>query len=553
MNSEEVLVPATGSDGEMEVIEISVSVGDDIEHDQTIVVLESDKATIEVPSPKSGKVDSLQVSVGDKVKEGSLLIKLLASDNDLKKSPKKADEKPEKNTSSNKDVSPKKVHTTSSNDNDAARIQKVVVPDLGGSEQVEVIEVIGSIGDLIEEDQTIIVLETDKATMEIPCPVSGNLASFKTKVGDKVSAGDIIAEVILKSQNSSNNQAKVDKTLTKNEIKIEAVSSQVSSKEQNKESISSLDMSKQDTSFSADSVHAGPSVRKFSREHGVDLTKVKPGGPRERILIDDVSAYIKAQVQLAQSGVTAAGYIGPRVTPLPDFKQFGEVSVSSMSKIHFMTAENMQRSWSVPHVTQFDEVDITEMESFRVAQKAVAELKGFKLTPIVFMLKACAYVLKTLPQFNVALDLTQKQIIQKHFIHIGFAVDTPYGLFVPVVRDVDKKGIWEIAAECQDLAIKARERKLKPADMQGGCFTISSLGAIGGTAFTPIVNTPEVAILGVSRAQMKPVYAGGNNFEARLMLPLSLSYDHRAVNGADGARFTTLLAKVMGDIRELLL
>ena len=429
-------------------------------------------------------------------------------------------------------------------------LQKVVVPDLGGSEQVEVIEVIGSIGDLIEEDQTLIVLETDKATMEIPCPVSGSLASFKIKVGDKVSAGDIIAEVILKNENSSNNIVKI---AAKNEIKKEAASSQISSIEENNESIPSQNMSKHDASFSVVSVHAGPSVRKFSREHGVDLTKVKPSGPRERILVDDVSAYIKAQVQLAQSGATSAGYVGPSVTPLPDFKQFGEVSVSSMSKIHFMTAENMQRSWSVPHVTQFDEVDITEMESFRKAQKSAAELKGLKLTPIVFMLKACAYVLKALPQFNVALDLSQKQIIQKHFIHIGFAVDTHHGLFVPVVRDVDKKGIWELAAECQDLANKARERKLKPADMQGGCFTISSLGAIGGIAFTPIVNTPEVAILGVSKAQMKPVYVGENNFEARLLLPLSLSYDHRAVNGADGARFTTLLSRVMGDIRELLL
>ena len=553
MNSEEVLVPATGSDGEMEVIEISVSVGDDIDHDQTIVVLESDKATVEVPSPKSGKVDSLQVSVGDKVKEGSLLIKLLVSDNDLKDPPKTANEKPEKDTSSNKEVIPKNTDINSSNDNDAVHIQKVVVPDLGGSEQVEVIEVIGSIGDLIEEDQTLIVLETDKATMEIPCPVSGSLASFKIKVGDKVSTGDIIAEVILTGENPSKNLVEVAKAASKNEIKIEAVSNQVSAKKQNKEIISSQSMNKQDTSFSADSVHAGPSVRKFSREHGVDLTKVKPSGPRERILVDDVSAYIKAQVQLAQSGGTATGYIGPSVIPLPDFKQFGEVSVSSMSKIHFMTAENMQRSWSVPHVTQFDEVDITEMESFRKAQKAAAELKGIKLTPIVFMLKACAYVLKALPQFNVALDLTQKQIIQKHFINIGFAVDTPHGLFVPVVRDVDTKGIWELAAECQDLANKARERKLKPADMQGGCFTISSLGAIGGTAFTPIVNTPEVAILGVSKAQMKPVHVSGNDFEARLILPLSLSYDHRAVNGADGARFTTLLAKVMGDIRELLL
>ncbi len=538
MNSEDVLVPATGNDGELEVIEISVAAGEQIDHDQTIVVLESDKATVEVPSPKSGKVESLEVSVGDKVKEGALLLKLLVMDSG--EEDVKQEDKPK--TSSAEGVQVKPIESTVSS---ATGAFKVMVPDLGGSEQVEVIEILGSIGELIEEDQTLLVLESDKATMEIPCPVSGVLSSLNIKVGEKVSAGDLIAEVELKAQASSLNASIEPSVEVSPESSVTNLAQDLKSNYQ-KDNSPIAD-------HASDNVHAGPSVRKFAREHGVNLAKVKPSGPRSRILVDDVSSYIKAQVQLAQSGNTGSSFGMQSAPALPDFKQFGEVSISSMSKIHIKTAENMQRSWSVPHVTQFDEVDITEMESFRAKQKQVGESKGVKLTPIAFLLKACAYALKGLPQFNVALDLGQQQLIQKHYIHIGFAVDTPHGLFVPVVRDVDKKGIWDIAAECQELANKARDKKLKPAEMQGGCFTISSLGAIGGTAFTPIVNTPEVAILGVSKSQMKPVYIGDNNFEARLMLPLSLSYDHRAVNGADGARFTALLAKVMGDIRELLL
>jgi pyruvate dehydrogenase E2 component (dihydrolipoamide acetyltransferase) len=542
MKSENILVPATGSDGEMEVIEVTVSVGNDIEHDQTIVVLESDKATVEVPSPKSGKVESLHVAVGDKVKEGDALLNLLIVEEEITDNSKNEPDKEADSLNTN-NLSPKKEEIAKADD---VAVKKVVVPDLGGSEQVEVIELIGSTGDFIEVDQTLIVLESDKATMEIPSPVAGSLLSFSLKVGDKVSAGDVIAELEIKTQTTSQRQAG-----NPEDFKAQTNLNEISPKEI-KDNTPPKTLINQD-SFIASNIHAGPSVRKFAREHGVDLTQVKPSGPRERILLDDVSTYIKAQVKLVQSGTVSSTYAGSGVLPLPDFKQYGEISVSSMTNVHIKTAENMQRSWSLPHVTQFDEADITEMESFRKGQKAAAEQKGIKLTPIAFMLKACACVLKALPQFNVALDLEQRQLIQKHYIHIGFAVDTPHGLFVPVVRDVDKKGIWELASECQDLANKAREKKLKPADMQGGCFTISSLGAIGGTAFTPIVNAPEVAILGVSKAQMKPVYVSDNSFEARLMLPLSLSYDHRAVNGADGARFTNLLAKVMGDIRELLL
>lgn len=552
MNSEDVLVPATGNDGELEVIEISVSIGDEIETDDTIVVLESDKATVEVPCPKAGKVLDIKISVGDKVKEGMPLLKLTTQADEGDQSDRQSQEykggsgdQPEEHpVGKPSEQSPQKAS------------KRICVPDLGGSEQVEVIEIVSSVGDTVEKDQTLFVLESDKATMEIPSPFAGKLSEISLKVGDKVSEGDLFAEIEVtteeaadeaaKNTESNQEQQKVQEdTDAKNDIDTEAIIP--------KNSPTSLDHKISETSQANRAVHAGPAVRKFGREHGVDLARVKASGPKDRILIEDVTAYIKTQVQQTQSANTVSGGSVVANIVLPDFSKYGEVSVSSLSSIHLKTAENMQRSWSVPHVTQFDEADITDMEHFRKNQKAVADLRGIKLTPIAFLLKACAHALKALPQFNVALDLAQKQLIQKHFIHIGFAVDTPHGLFVPVIKDVDKKSIWDIATECQDLANRAKEKKLSPSEMQGGCFTVSSLGAIGGTNFTPIVNTPEVAILGVSKAQMKPVYVSKNDFEARLMLPLSLSYDHRAVNGADGARFTSLLSKVLGDLRELLL
>ncbi|MEP3588183.1 MAG: 2-oxo acid dehydrogenase subunit E2, partial [Marinobacter sp.] len=294
-------------------------------------------------------------------------------------------------------------------------------------------------------------------------------------------------------------------------------------------------------------------VRKLARELGADLTRIKGSGPKSRILKDDVQDYVKGQLQQVQQGSSVGGGSGIPAVKLPDFSKFGEVEREGMSRMMFTTANNMQRSWlNVPHVTQFDDADITEMEAFRKAQKAAGEKRGVKMTPLPFLLKACAAALAELPQFNVSLDMERKEVVRKKYIHIGIAVDTPHGLMVPVIRDVDQKGLWELAAESAELAQKARDKQLKPAEMQGACFTITSLGGIGGTAFTPIVNTPEVAILGVSKAAMKPVW-DGNEFQPRLMLPLSLSYDHRAVNGADAARFTSLLTQLLGDIRTLLL
>ena len=452
--------------------------------------------------------------------------------------------------------------------------EKVLVPDTGSDGEVEVIEISVAVGDSIEKEQTLIVLESDKATMEIPSPVAGKLVAMKLKIGDQVRSGDLIAEVEVEAKAAENAKSPEESSPTKESTdKIDKGDGAEADKEKrgdkNQEqsvtdkSAESASTNQNDAQqaerstadkIETELVHAGPAVRKFAREHGVELARVAPTGPRSRILQEDIRAYIKTQVQAAQSGrLTGDRSVLPGMPALPDFKQFGEVSLQTMSKIHLKTAENMQRSWGIPQVTQFDDADITEMEAFRKGQTKIAEQKGVKLTPMAFLLKACAYVLKALPQFNVSLDLAQQQLIQKQYVHIAFAVDTPYGLFVPVIRDVDKKGLWQLAAECQDLATRAREKKLTPAEMQGACFTISSLGAIGGTAFTPIVNFPEVAILGVSKAQLRPVYNQQNELEPRLMLPLSLSYDHRAVNGADGARFTALLGKVMADLRELLL
>jgi pyruvate dehydrogenase E2 component (dihydrolipoamide acetyltransferase) len=533
MSSFEVKVPNVGVDGDVEIVEICVAPGDTVELDSPLVVLESDKATVEVPSPNAGKVDSLAVKVGDKVREGALVL-VMSLDEENEKAEQEAD----------KPIDTQLVDAQL----ERKETLQVVVPDLGGSDGVEVIEILASGGDELSRDQAIIVLESDKATMEIPCTESGILKSLNVKVGDKVSQGDLIAEleVTLAKENTQPSESDVaSEELRKSERNPPTPQAETPSRrEESNQVISQIDPGSK--------VHAGPAVRKFAREHGVELSRVTGTGPRNRILKEDLRDYIKSQVQMAQSG-SGSGLGLPEVE-LPDFSAYGEVELLKMDRLHKLTAKNMQASWlTVPHVTQFDEADITDLEVFRKDHKIQAEQKGVKLTPVAFIIKACAYALQQLPQFNVSLDMKNEQIVQKKYIHIGLAVDTPAGLVVPVIRDADRKSLWEIASDCQDLAERAKLKKLSPADMQGACFTISSLGALGGTAFTPIVNTPEVAILGVSKAQIKPVWDGTKDFIPRLMLPLSLSYDHRAVNGADAARFTTLLSQVLGDLRELLL
>ena len=434
--------------------------------------------------------------------------------------------------------------------------QDIVIPDLGGAEEVEVIEITVSKGDQVAADDPILTVESDKASVDLPAPAAGKILEITVKVGDKVREGDVVGSLSVSDEGKD--AAAVEQAEEPAETKAPAAETKAEA-ESKPAPAASPDSQPAAAEVSAPApeasdsarVHAGPAVRKLARELGADLGRVKGTGPKHRILKEDVQGYIKKQLQQAQQGGVSGGGI-PGVK-LPDFSQFGKVEREPLSRIHSMTAVNMHRSWlNVPHVTQFDEADITDLEDFRKGQKAAAEQRGVKLTPLPFLLKACAHALQALPQFNVSLDLEKQELVRKHYIHIGIAVDTPAGLMVPVIRNVDQKGLWALAAEAADLAERARNKQLKPAEMQGACFTITSLGGIGGTAFTPIVNAPEVAILGVSKAAMKPVW-DGKAFQPRLMLPLSLSYDHRAVNGADGARLSTLLAELLGDIRRLLL
>lgn len=555
MSSVELRVPDIGGGADVEVIEISVAVGDRIEVEDAVIVLETDKATMEIPATDAGVVMNMNLAVGDKVSEGDLILTLdvedatsAGGDSQSGVSEPVVDQKEE---------APVVTDAPSSSSNMTVR-----VPDLGGAAKVSVIEVSVSEGDAVTEEDFLIVVETDKASMEIPSPSAGTIAKLFAKVGDELNEGDPIAELTgvggvaeSASVKEANSEPHVEASASE---KSAPVSQQTlaSTASANTPSLTTAVAEKAATELNQSSgkVHAGPAARKIARELGVDLTLVKGSGPKQRIVKDDVQAFVKAQMQKAQSGASnvVAGSGIPAIK-LPDFSQFGAVERQPMSRIHKITAANMSANWlNIPHVTQFDEADITELEAFRKQQKKVAELRNVKLTPLPFILKACAYALAQYPQFNVSLDMDKEELIQKSYIHIGFAVDTPDGLVVPVIRDVDQKGIWQLAEECMALAKKAKDKKLLPSDMQGGCFTISSLGSVGGTAFTPIVNAPEVAILGVSKAAMKPVY-DGEGFVPRLMLPLSLSYDHRAVNGADGARFTSLLSELLGDIRNLVL
>ncbi len=532
MSKIELRVPDIGSDS-AEVIELCVGPGDRLEVDDSVVVLESSKATMEVPATQAGVVLEMRVAIGDEVGEGDLLLVLESLESDAAESvqvaPLLTEPAPVPKTASPRAAAAAK-----------GRLEIVNIPGLQGANHVTVIEVAVSPGQTVNKDDVLVVLESDKASMEIGAPEAGVIESIALAQGDEVQEGDLVATLqvapLVEAQASV---AAVDAPVETAVIPV------VRDKPAVAEPVS-LPASGQ--------VHAGPAVRKIAREFGVDLSRVKGTGPKARILKEDVQNFVKSS--LHKAGVASSETQGGGVLPLirlPDFSQFGPVSRQALSKIQRVTAQNMSASWlNVPHVTQFDEADITELESFRKAQAEAAKSKNLKLTLLPFLLKACAYGLRQLPQFNVSLDLGRDEIIHKDYCHIGMAVDTPSGLVVPVIRDVDKKSLWALAQEAQVLADKAKNRQLKPAEMQGGCFTISSLGSVGGTAFTPIVNAPEVAILGVSRAAIKPVW-DGVAFQPRLVLPLSLSYDHRAVNGADAARFTGLLGKVLTDIRELLL
>lgn len=442
-------------------------------------------------------------------------------------------------------------------------IETIVVPDLGGAESVDVIELSLAQGDTVGVEDSLLVLESDKATMDVPSPHEGQLVKYLVAEGDTVKVGDPIAELEIQadpSQEVANEaaeslDAEVEDAAEATVVPEAAPVPKIEEKATEFDvaiSSSAVDLPLAD-SESADDIYAGPAVRMLARELGVDLTSVPGSGPRGRILKDDVNDYVKRALSggAAESGQdTGAGI--PEI-PQIDFSQFGEIEKVKLTKIQKVTANNMQRNWlNVPHVTQFDGADITEMDSFRKSLKAEGDMRGVRVTPVAFLVKAIATALEDNPGFNRSLVGDGESYIQKQYCNIGMAVDTPRGLVVPVIRNASSMGIWEIAGEVAQLAEKAREGKLKPSDMQGGCFTLSSLGAIGGNGFTPIVNAPELGILGVSKAQMKPVW-NGHDFEPRLMLPLALSYDHRLINGGDAGRFMTQIVKLLSDIRHLAL
>ncbi|MFD1215070.1 dihydrolipoyllysine-residue acetyltransferase [Microbulbifer celer] len=557
MAKQVIKVPDLGGADQVDVIEIAVAAGDTVAEEDALIVVEGDKASMDVPAPVAGKILSISVKEGDKVSEGDVIGEIEVegegqSDDDSAEEPaEEKSEAPEEAASEPAEEPSKEASSAGGEEKE----EELKVPDLGGADAVDVIEISVSAGDEVEEGDALIVVEGDKASMDVPSSASGTIVSISVKEGDKVSTGDVIGKIkTLSAGESGGGEAAPAKSKSAESKPADAPAPAAASEAEAPQEAPKRDPHlERDLTVSAE-VYAGPAVRKLARELGVTLNKVKPTGPRNRVTKDDLHAYIKEQVKKAESGsVGVGGGIGIAPMPEIDFSQFGPVNVEPMSKIHKLTAANMSRNWlNVPHVTQFDDADITELEDFRKAMKAEAEKRGVKLTPVPFLLKAAAAALREVPSFNVSLHNDGEHIVKKDYVHIGMAVDTPKGLMVPVIRDVDKKGLYELAEEATAMAIAARDGKLKPRDMQGACFTISSLGAIGGTGFTPIVNAPEVGILGVSKLAIRPEW-NGKEFEPRKMLPLALSYDHRAVNGGDAGRFLTYLAGVLADVRRLLL
>ncbi|MEL0624264.1 pyruvate dehydrogenase complex dihydrolipoyllysine-residue acetyltransferase [Marinomonas arenicola] len=534
-SEEKVSVPDIGGATDVEVIEICVAEGDTVAEGDSLIVLETDKASMDIPAPFSGKVGKILLSVGDAVSEGSDML-VITTETAAEVQPAVA--APAEEASATAPV------VEATQETIAGGVETVNVPDIGGAEGVEIIEVAVAVGDSVNEGDSIIVLETDKASMEIPSPKTGTVKSIAVKEGDKVSEGDSILDLEFEATSAPTPKAAPAK---QESAPAQAAAPKAAPAAANVDQAAVL-------ATPSKNVHAGPAVRMLARELGVELSLVRATGPRGRITKEDLHAYVKAAVQKAVSapaGSAVATGAGLPTVPDQDFSKFGDIDVVKMSKIQKLTAQNMVRNaLVVPQVTQFDKADITDLESFRKGLKGEMEKQGVKLTPLPFLIKAVAQAMVANPSFNVSLMADGESYVQKKYVHIGIAVDSPAGLVVPVLRDADKKSVVEIAKEASVLIKKALDKQLKPADMQGGCFTISSLGAIGGTGFTPIVNCPEVGILGVSKADVEPRW-NGKEFEPRTMLPLCLSYDHRAVNGGDAGRFMTFLNSMLSDLRRL--
>ena len=526
-------IPDIGSDT-ADVTEIVVAVGDEVAEGDSLIVAESDKASLEVPAEAAGVVVALHVAEGDKISQGQDLVTLkIASESS---SASVSDE----SASQDVDTSDSTAQEEPASEAEEAAPVEFLVPDMG-SDDAEIIEIPVAVGDSVDEGDTLAVVETDKASVEVPAESAGEILELHIAVGDKISQGDKL--VTIKSV-----QAKKPEAPAAKEAAAPApAKEEAKAPEPNKAPASAGKTPEPEPVGSAD-VHAGPAVRKLARELGVDLRKVKGAGNRGRVIKDDVHAFVK---QALKSGGAATGGAGIPAIPGVDWSQFGEVDIQPMSKINKVTADNMSRNWlNVPHVTQFDNADVTDLEEYRGYLKAEAAARGIKMTPVAFLLRAAAVALGENPKFNTAIHENGEDLVERKFCHISIAVDTPRGLMVPVIRDVDKKDIWELAKEVSSFAAKAKDGKLSPKEMQGASFTISSLGAIGGTGFTPIVPAPQVGILGVSKTSIQPVW-DGSTFVPRKLMPLALSYDHRVVNGGDAGRFMTCLVEVLGDIERI--
>ncbi|MGK0271919.1 MAG: pyruvate dehydrogenase E2 component (dihydrolipoamide acetyltransferase) [Cocleimonas sp.] len=553
----EIAVPDIGDFDAVEVTEILIQEGDVIAVEDSLVTVESDKASMEIPSSHAGKVLKIKVSLGDNIAQGDIMIMLETAEEAAVEEEVKEEETPVEKaaassppaTTKKEEKAPEASPAAASSEPQSTSIMEILIPDIGDFDSVEITEILVAEGDMVETEDSLITVESDKASMEIPSSESGKVVNIKVAIGDNVSQGSVVLMMEVTSGGATKSAPAEKKAPTTGGHEQMAPAKSAPAKA----SAGKASSDKPSPTANIDErrfskAYASPSIRKFARELGVDLSKVEGTDRKGRINREDVKGFVKKTLTSKSSGNS----LGVKAMPEIDFSAFGEIEIKPLSKINKLTGEFLHRNWvTVPHVTQFDEADITEMEAFRKQMGKEMEKDGVKITPLAFIIRAVVASMKMYPRFNSSLDASGDNLILKHYYNIGVAVDTPNGLVVPVIREADQKSLVEISQEIRELAGKARDKTLKPSDMQGGNFSISSLGGIGGTKFTPIVNAPEVAVLGVSRSKMEPQW-DGKEFQPRLMLPLSLSYDHRVIDGADAARFTTHLSKMLSDIRRMM-